>query len=99
VLERGRSGRVIRLRVTGERDEVDVVGELRIRRALGDLRSSLFVVELGRDSHGRFVLTGGGHGHGVGMCQHGAIGMARAGKSHGRILAHYYKDSKTAKLW
>lgn len=35
-------------------------------------------------------ITGGGNGHGVGMCQNGAIGMARRGYTRGMILAHYY---------
>lgn len=99
VLERGRSGRATRLRVTGQRGEVDVVGELRIRRALGDLRSSMFIVRSQRDRYGRFELVGGGHGHGVGLCQHGAMGMAHAGKRYGEILAHYYRGAKVEKLW
>jgi SpoIID/LytB domain protein len=99
VLARGRSGRATRLRVTGERGAVDVAGELTIRRALGDLRSSAFLVEPERDRHGRFVLRGAGHGHGVGMCQHGAIGMANAGLSHERIVAHYYAGARPTKLW
>jgi SpoIID/LytB domain protein len=99
VRARGRSGRATVLRVTGERGEIDVAGELRIRRALGGLRSSMFVVAPERDEFGRFVLHGGGHGHGVGLCQHGAIGMAHAGKSTASILAHYYRDSKLEKLW
>jgi len=99
VLERGKSGRAIQMRVTGERGEIDIAGELLIRRALGDLKSSMFLVEAERDSFGRFQLLGGGHGHGVGLCQHGAMGMAKAGRSHRKILAHYYRGSKTAKLW
>jgi stage II sporulation protein D len=99
VLARGRSGRATQLRVTGERGEVVLAGELNIRRALGGLKSSMFLVEPERDRYGRFVLTGGGHGHGVGMCQHGAMGMARAGHGCERILAHYYAGSKLTKMW
>ncbi len=99
VLARGTSGRATGLRVIAERGEVDVLGELRIRRALGGLRSSLFIVERERDASGGIVLTGGGHGHGVGLCQHGAMGMAKAGKTHEEILAHYYRDAKINKLW
>ncbi len=99
VLKRGRSGRAIALRVEGQGGAVDVHGELRIRRALGDLRSSMFLIEKNRNADGHFELIGGGHGHGVGMCQHGAMGMAAAGKSHGSILAHYYLGSKLTGLW
>ena len=37
-----------------------------------------------------WVFTGGGYGHGVGMCQYGAIGMAERGKDAPQILQHYY---------
>jgi stage II sporulation protein D len=83
----------------GTRESVDVHGELRIRRALGGLKSSMFVVDERRDEFGRFVLRGGGHGHGVGLCQHGAMGMAADGKTYGPILNHYYRDSKLVRLW
>jgi stage II sporulation protein D len=45
------------------------------------------------------VLHGAGHGHGVGLCQHGAIGMAAAGTTYGPILHHYYAGSKLIRLW
>jgi SpoIID/LytB domain protein len=99
VLSRGRSGRATALRVVGSSHAVEIAGELRIRRALGGLRSSMFVVLSERDKFGRLQLLGGGHGHGVGLCQHGAMGMARAGKSYSEILGHYYAGSKPTKLW
>jgi stage II sporulation protein D len=87
------------LRIEGSGKSVEIAGELRIRRALGGLKSSMFVVDEARDRHGRFVVRGGGHGHGVGLCQHGAMGMAGAGKSYEEILRHYYRDCDVAKLW
>lgn len=99
VLTRGKSGRATGLRVVAERGEVDLHGELRIRRALGGLKSSLFIVEPERDRSGGIVLVGGGHGHGVGLCQHGAMGMAKAGRDHDEILGHYYRGAKIVKLW
>lgn len=99
VLARGCSGRATAMRVHGDARTLDVHGELRIRRALGNLKSSMFAVEADRDPHGRFVLVGGGHGHGVGLCQHGAIGMAAAGKRVDEILAHYYANASLKKLW
>ena len=98
VRARGRSGRATRLRVTGARGELEISGELRIRKALGGLRSSLFVV-LPELDDGKLVLLGGGHGHGVGLCQHGAMGMAKDGKDYGTILAHYYQGAKVVQLW
>ncbi len=98
VLSRGKSGRAARIRVVGKHGAVEVAGELRIRRALGGLKSSMFVVLPERES-GRIVLLGGGHGHGVGLCQHGAMGMARAGKTYKDILGHYYAGAKLVRLW
>jgi stage II sporulation protein D len=99
VLCRGRSGRATSLRLYGERKAFVLHGELRIRRALGGLKSSMFLIEPERDRHGRFVLLGGGHGHGVGLCQHGAMGMARHGKTVDEILAHYYQGASLERLW
>jgi SpoIID/LytB domain protein len=99
VRARGRSGRAIRVALVGEKQTLEIAGELRIRRALGGLKSSMFMVLRERDDGGRLQLIGGGHGHGVGLCQHGAMGMARAGKTYKEILAHYYAKSKLVKLW
>lgn len=40
-----------------------------------------------------FTIAGGGWGHGVGMSQYGALGMAEAGRSHAQILAFYYRGT------
>jgi SpoIID/LytB domain protein len=89
-LARGPSGRLFRLRISGERGALVVGKELEIRRALSrsHLYSSAFVVD--RDAAGRFVLTGAGWGHGVGLCQIGAAVMAERGFGYREILAHYY---------
>ncbi len=65
------------------------------------LRSTLFKMEVSR-SGGRVKqvrLKGGGNGHGVGMCQSGAIGMASEGYSAERILAHYYPEAALVKIY
>ena len=91
-LARGPSGRIYRLKITGERDHLILGKELEIRRALSrsHLYSSGFVVDKERD---RFVLRGAGWGHGVGLCQIGAAVMASEGKSYREILSHYYPGS------
>jgi stage II sporulation protein D len=88
-LARGPSGRIYRLKLTGERDYVIIGKELEIRRALSrtHLYSSAFVVD---KEPGRLVLRGAGWGHGVGLCQIGAAVMANTGKSYTEILQHYY---------
>ena len=96
-LERGASGRIVRLRLTGERESLIVGKELEIRRALSPshLYSSAFVVTgEGR----RFVLRGAGWGHGVGLCQIGAAVMASQGKGYREILAHYYRGTALSPL-
>ena len=96
VLDRGVSGRARAVRVTGTTRSEVIRGELRIRKTFGNLRSSLFVVQV-RD--GGATFRGAGFGHGVGMCQTGAIGMAEAGKSYREILKHYYPGTSLRKLW
>jgi SpoIID/LytB domain protein len=96
VLERGVSGRARQVRIVGTARAEVVRGELRIRQLFGGLRSSLFVVTV---QGGAATFRGGGFGHGVGLCQTGAIGMAEAGKSYRDILRHYYQGSAIRKLW
>ncbi|MCE7958238.1 MAG: SpoIID/LytB domain-containing protein [Acidobacteria bacterium ACB2] len=88
-LARGPSGRIHRLRIRGERGELVVGKELEVRRALSPthLKSSAFVVDR---KAGRFVLTGAGWGHGVGLCQIGAAVRAARGHGYREILDHYY---------
>jgi SpoIID/LytB domain protein len=91
-LERGPSGRIYRLKITGERDYLIVGKELEIRRALSrtHLYSSAFVVN---QEAGRLVLLGAGWGHGVGLCQIGAAVMANEGRTYAEILRHYYRGA------
>ncbi len=94
--QRGVSGRIQVLTIAGEKSSLDVSGDLKIRRLLGGLKSTLFDVK--RDGN-TFVFSGAGFGHGVGMCQLGAIGMAEAGKSHEQILGHYYRGTHLHRLY
>jgi stage II sporulation protein D len=66
------------------------------------LASSRFEVQINRDEDGKIKsvdFVGGGYGHGVGMCQCGAMGMSRAGKKFDKILGLYYKDVRLVKLY
>ena len=76
-------------------------GDLHLRRLLGGLKSTLFVVSAKgpADAPTAFVFRGAGFGHGVGMDQVGAIGLAAAGKSHAEILARYYVGSHLHRLY
>jgi stage II sporulation protein D len=84
---------VIELAIHGSNRDIVLKG-LEVRFALG-VRENLFVIdrELERDGSVRqFVFTGKGWGHGVGLCQVGAFGMAQSGSTYDQILKHYYTD-------
>jgi len=95
-LARGPSGRIFRLKITGERDYLIIGKELEIRRALSrsHLYSSAFVAD---EESGRLVLRGAGWGHGVGLCQIGAAVMANQGKTYTEILQHYYRGTTVSR--
>ncbi len=87
----GRSGRVAEIEIVGTERSVELKG-LAIRRALGT-RETLFFIDAQRGANGsveHWVFTGRGWGHGVGLCQVGAYGMAASGYDYRQILAHYY---------
>ena len=100
VAGRGSSRRVIDLEVVGTQGTAHVRGG-RIRSALG-LREQLFVFDRVYGAGNRvagFVFTGRGWGHGVGMCQVGAYGLARQGFSSEQILKAYYTGIELTKLY
>lgn len=101
VTGRGASGRATGLAITGEKGATVIRGELKIRRLLGNLNSSLFVIEregpASRPTGWRF--RGAGWGHGVGMCQTGAIGRAEQGQDHRAILRHYFNGAEVVPLY
>jgi stage II sporulation protein D len=100
VAARGSSRRAIDLEVIGTQGTAHVRGG-RIRSTLG-LREQLFVIDRRYDSDGRvtgFVFTGRGWGHGVGMCQVGAYGLAKQGWSYAQILKAYYTGIELTRLY
>jgi SpoIID/LytB domain protein len=102
VTERGVSGRARLLTLSGEQGATQVRGELNIRRLFGMLNSAMFLVTAERDAQGQvsgWVFRGGGWGHGVGMCQTGAIGRAEAGHDYRAILRHYFSGAEVAPIY
>jgi stage II sporulation protein D len=100
VKARGESGRVTELVLAGSGTSVTVHG-FQIRAALG-LRDTLFVVDRSYDEAGhidQFTFSGRGWGHGVGLCQVGAYGMAVAGVKYPDILKKYYSGVKIDKIY
>ncbi|HYV43701.1 MAG TPA: SpoIID/LytB domain-containing protein [Myxococcaceae bacterium] len=102
VVERGVSGRARLLTIAGERGATQIRGELNIRKLFGMLNSAMFLVTPERDAQGAIVawtFRGGGWGHGVGMCQTGAIGRAEAGQDYRAILRHYFNGAAPARIY
>jgi len=92
-VERAESGRLVKLRIVGEKTSLIIGKELEIRRAFSPshLYSSAFIIEA--DSAPiptSFTLHGAGWGHGVGLCQIGAALMAERSYRYEQILTHYY---------
>jgi peptidoglycan hydrolase-like amidase len=99
---RGPGGRLRALRIVGDKGEARVLRELPVRKRLGNLKSGLFVIDDERSPDGALVavvLRGAGFGHGSGMCQQGAIGMAEAGANYQDILAHYYNGAAVRRVF
>jgi stage II sporulation protein D len=100
VLERGPSERLVHTEVEGSTGR-RTVRALRLRTLLG-LRDSLFSFDIERNSAGEVIgmtVYGRGWGHGVGMCQVGAYGMALDGATYEEILTKYYRGIELKKLY
>lgn len=101
-LSRGISGRIIELEFRGENGTCIVGPELTIRRLFDPmLYSAAFVIE--PEGQGAFpesfLIRGAGSGHGVGLCQVGAMGMAGRGIRCDKILKHYFTGIKLKKMY
>ncbi len=97
-VERGKSGRIWKLKIVGTKKTLTIGKELEIRRALSEshLYSSAFDVE--KTTKG-FRLHGKGWGHGVGLCQIGAAVMGQKGYKYDEILLHYYRGAEIKKIY
>jgi stage II sporulation protein D len=96
----GNSGRVVQIQVIGSHKSVALNG-YRVRNALG-LKDTLFTLTREHNPDGSiaaFRFRGRGYGHGVGLCQVGAFGMARAGRSYEEILKAYYQGVEILKAY
>lgn len=103
-VQRGRSGRLWKLKIVGTKKVLTIGKELEIRRTFSPshLYSSAFVVDKKNEVDGvpqEFILTGAGWGHGVGLCQIGAAVMGAKGYSYEEILRHYFKGAELKKIY
>lgn len=101
-VERGLSGRLIKLKIVGSKLTLTIGKELEIRKTLSEshLYSSAFVVDKENITDGipgEFILTGAGWGHGVGLCQIGAAMMGAKGYKYDEILLHYFRGASISK--
>jgi peptidoglycan hydrolase-like amidase len=100
VVERGPSERPIATEIVGSTAR-KTVPALRLRTLFG-LRDSLFYFDIERNARGAVLGTtfyGRGWGHGVGMCQVGAYGMALDGATYDEILKKYYRGIELTRLY
>ena len=97
-IERGVSGRLIRVKITGDKKTLVIGKELIIRKTFSEshLYSSAFIVE---KQDGIFTFHGAGWGHGVGLCQIGAAVMGARGYNYKAILQHYFKGCELIKMY
>jgi len=103
-IKRGHSSRLIQLKIHGTKKTLIVGKELEIRKWLSEshLYSSAFVIDHLEEKKGipqKFVLTGAGWGHGVGLCQIGAAVMGESGYSYQDILNHYFKGAELKRMY
>lgn len=103
-VQRGKSGRICKLKIVGTLKTLTIGKELEIRRTLSTshLFSSAFVVDKGEVKDGIpqwFLLSGAGWGHGVGLCQIGAAVMGEKGYKYDEILLHYYKGADIRRFY
>ena len=108
IVETSPGGRITKLVIETNKDRFFFKKD-RIRWVFGRtsnpdliLPSNRFKINLQRNSNGKIekiIFTGSGYGHGVGMCQCGAIGLARVGWNYDHILKHYYKNVEIKKLY
>lgn len=103
-VERGKSGRLIKLKIVGTKLSLTIGKELEIRKTLSEshLYSSAFVVDkqnMVNNIPGEFILTGAGWGHGVGLCQIGAAVMGAKGYTYDEILLHYFRGASIDKVY
>ena len=97
IIDRGTSGRVIKLEIKLKNSKKPIVLEKdAIRRILSFLPSNLFTINKLNDN--LWLFKGGGFGHGVGLSQSGAIEMAELGFTYEQILNHYFQGTKIKKI-
>jgi stage II sporulation protein D len=97
ILGRFEDGRVTSLELVG--DKIRRLSSQEFRMSLGWTRVKSTLIESIKFVGQNVEIKGRGFGHGVGLCQHGALGMAKEGKRFQEILSHYYPKTKLASIY
>lgn len=92
--QKGESGRAITFFINGKSVSAPA---FRIQIGADQLKSTL--IEEIRVEEGKVIFAGRGYGHGVGMSQWGAYGMAKEGKTAEEIIGHYFKRADIVEMW
>ena len=100
ILSREKSGRLKEILISTTSGDYRFQKD-EIRWALGGMRSTFFAIDRSNDNNGGVIYTfsGAGWGHGVGLCQIGAMELGRKEWKYERILTHYYPGTKLKKAW
>lgn len=97
ILTRSEDGRALQMELIGSKRQKLSAHELRMALSPTKIKST-FIKEINlKDSH--IKINGNGFGHGVGLCQYGARGMAKEGRQFKDILAHYYPGTKLTVMY
>jgi len=89
ITSRNKGQRAEWMRITTDEGSADIPVKDFRRWAGGNVMKSTYIISIS-SRRGKFEIRGRGYGHGVGMCQDGAKGMARKGSDYERILRYYY---------
>ncbi|CAN5443210.1 hypothetical protein BH09SUM1_BH09SUM1_20090 [soil metagenome] len=101
-ITRGTGGHLIEALIVGEKGDVRLTPELKIRQAFDPpLKSSAFIVKAEGPANrpDKFIITGAGWGHAVGMDQTGAISRALSGQDYKKILGAYFRTAEIRKAY
>lgn len=93
ISQRGESGRAVTLEIDGQ-----TVNATDLRLALGSTKMRSTLLTSLKIENGKVHMAGKGYGHGVGMSQWGAYGMAQEGKSAEQIIKHYFQKVEIAQI-
>jgi stage II sporulation protein D len=98
ILSRTPDGRVQNIEILGGSTPLHMTGH-ELRMAVGPMRMKSTLISYLKIIKNKLTIAGKGFGHGVGMCQYGALGMSKKGKRYQEILSFYYPGTQLRSLY